>query len=156
MGRCRSRHRLAAGRKVAIAMTTRLVLMQGGRSSAQAIASLRSAARPLAPQRTERSASMSSATSISKTTNATTETGWVVPRPQRWTTPYSTPSERATRPNTAHRLRDDLSPVSALLDAQSCAACDARHPSSCVSLGFAHCNARPGQARDEGEPPACA
>ena len=133
MGRCRSRHRLAAGRKVAIAMTTRLVLLQGG----------------IAPS------SLPAGTTASPAGDTATEkkSGWVVPRPQRWTTPYSKPSERATSPQTAHRLRDDPSADShsahdsaadaladsadcAFLGEQSCAACSAKHPSSCLSLGI--------------------
>ena len=81
-------------------MTTRLVLLQGGLSPS------------VAPLRSEMQLS---ATEISQRTEIATEknSGWVVPRPQRWTTPYSTPSELISATGTigAYRLRGDLSAV---------------------------------------------
>ena len=161
MGRCRSRHRFATGRKVAIAMTTRLVLLQGGLSAAPATLSAGTTASPAADTATEK------------------KSGWVVPRPQRWTTPYSKPSERATSPTTAHRLRDDPSAYApsvhdsaadavadsadcAFLSEQSCAACSAKHPSSCLSLGIREPGTTAPGIRDiglsqaGGDPPDCA
>ena len=128
-------------------MTTRLVLLQGGLSPAPATLSAGAASPKTAERATEKNS------------------GWVVPRPQRWTTPYSKPSERAHSPTTAHRLRDDPSAADcAFLKDESCSACHAGHPSSCLSLGIRE----PGitalgirdselsQAHDGGDPPDCA